>query len=193
MSIIEAIATIFGLVCVWFSVKQNIWTWPTGIVQVTLYIFVFYEAHLYSDMILHIIYVVINIYGWYHWLNKDTEKEELKVTRTGKSFLGWVVVCIIGTIAWGYFLTNYTDAALPYPDSFIMAASLIAQWLMARKVLESWVFWIIVDIVAVGVYLIKGLYLTTGLYAVFLVMATLGYFEWRRAYISSKNTPIVVE
>ncbi|MHC1704692.1 MAG: nicotinamide riboside transporter PnuC [Tenuifilaceae bacterium] len=193
MPIIEGIATFFGLICVWLTVKQNIWCWPTGIAQVALYIFVFYEAHLYSDMILHIFYVFINIYGWYHWLKKDVETEELKVSRTGKAFIGWVVVCIVGTFAWGFLLANYTDAALPYPDSFITAASLIAQWLMARKVLESWIFWIIVDIVAVFVYLIKSLYLTTGLYAIFLIMATIGYFEWRKAFISQKTLPLLAE
>ncbi len=95
MPIIEGIATFFGLICVWLTVKQNIWCWPTGIAQVALYIFVFYEAHLYSDMILHIFYVFINIYGWYHWLNKDVEKEELKVSRTGKMLLYLILIHLL--------------------------------------------------------------------------------------------------
>lgn len=186
MTLIEAIATFFGLICVWLTVKQNIWCWPTGIAQVTLYIFVFYDARLYSDMILHIIYVFINVYGWHHWLYGNKEKEELKVSLVGKWIWMWLIICVVGTFSWGYIMANYTNAALPYFDSFITAASLIAQWLMARKIVESWWFWIVVDIVAVGVYFVKGLYITTGLYAVFLVMATMGYFEWRRAYRKEK-------
>lgn len=193
MSLIEGIATVFGLICVWLTVKQSIWCWPAGIIQVTLYIFVFYDARLYSDMILHIIYVFINIYGWYHWLYGNRDKEELKVSQIGKSIWLWIATCFIATIAWGYFMATYTNAALPYLDSFITAASLIAQWLMARKILESWFFWIIVDIVAVGVYFIKNLYLTTGLYAVFLVMATIGFFEWQKAYRTSKSIPVIIE
>jgi nicotinamide mononucleotide transporter len=186
MTLVEAIATFFGLICVWLTVKQNILCWPTGIVQVTLYIFVFYDARLYSDMILHIIYVIINVYGWYHWLYGNKEKEELNVSLVGKWIWMWLIICVLGTLAWGYVMATYTNAALPYFDSFITAASLIAQWLMARKIVESWWFWIVVDIVAVGVYFVKGLYITTGLYAVFLVMATMGYFEWQRAYRKEK-------
>ncbi len=192
MTLVEAIATFFGLICVWLTVKQNIWCWPTGIAQVTLYIFVFYDARLYSDMILHIIYVIINVYGWYHWLYGNKEKEELKVSLVGNWIWMWLIICVIGTFTWGYVMANYTNAALPYYDSFITAASLIAQWLMARKIVESWWFWIVVDIVAVGVYFVKGLYITTGLYAVFLVMATMGYFEWRRAYRKEKSILITV-
>lgn len=193
MTVIEGIATLFGLVCVWLSVKQNIWTWPTGIVQVTLYIFVFYEARLYSDMILHVFYVIINIYGWYHWLHGNKNKDELKVSEAGKSMGIWLVVCIGVTLGWGYIMATYTDAALPYFDAFITAASIIAQWLMAKKILESWIFWIIVDIVAVGVYFIKELYLTTGLYAVFLIMATVGFFEWQKEFRNSKLASQMIE
>lgn len=186
MTIIEAVATLFGIICVWLTVKQNIWCWPTGLIQVLLYIFVFYEAKLYSDVILHIFYVVINIYGWYHWLNGKHNKEELKVTIEGKLIGIWLILCVVGTFCWGHLMYRFTDASLPYLDSFIATASIFAQWLMAKKKLESWFFWIAVDIVAVCVYWIKGLYLTTGLYSIFLILATLGYFEWRKAYLNSK-------
>jgi nicotinamide mononucleotide transporter len=187
MSLIEAAATFFGLLCVWFTIKENIWCWPAGIVQVSLYIFVFYDSKLYSDMVLHIIYVFLNAYGWYHWLYKKNEKAELPVSDVGKQLSLWVIVCIIGTAVLGYLMTTYTDASFPYPDAFITIASLIAQWLLAKKKLESWYFWIIVDVAAVGVYGLKELYLTTGLYAVFLVLAVFGYFEWRKSYLQVKS------
>jgi nicotinamide mononucleotide transporter len=186
MSLIEAVATFFGLLCVWFTIKENIWCWPAGIVQVSLYIFVFYDSKLYSDMVLHIIYVFLNAYGWYHWLYKKNEKAELSVSDVGKQLTVWIIGCIIGTAVLGYLMTTYTDASFPYSDAFITIASLIAQWLLAKKKLESWYFWIIVDVVAVGVYGLKELYLTTGLYAVFLVLAVFGYFEWRKSYLQLK-------
>ncbi len=178
----ESIATVFGLLCVWLTVRQNIWCWPTGLVQVVLYIFVFYHAKLYSDLILHVIYVVLQIYGWYHWLHGTKSQQTLEVTiQTVWQNLMWILTAFLGAIAWGYVMASFTDAAVPYFDAFIVATSLIAQWLMTRKKLESWFFWITVDVVAIGVYFYKSLYMTTGLYTVFLVLAISGYFAWRKS------------
>jgi nicotinamide mononucleotide transporter len=187
MSFIEAIATFFGLICVWLTIKENILCWPAGIIQVSLYIFVFFDAKLYSDVLLHIIYVFLNFYGWYHWTYGRTGKEVLHISGVGRALALWLMVCVGGTAGLGLMMSAFTDASFPYPDAFITVASLIAQWLMAKKKLESWYFWIIVDIVAVVVYGLKELYLTTGLYAVFLVLATLGYFQWRKVYIEIKS------
>jgi nicotinamide mononucleotide transporter len=178
---IEAIAVVFGVICVWLTVKQNIWCWPTGLVQVILFIFIFYNAKLYSDLILHVIYVVMQIYGWHHWLRGGKDKASLPVsTMRIPGRLTWGLVCILGTFAWGWLMKSFTDAAVPYADAFTTVTSLVAQWLMARKRLESWWFWIAVDVIAIGIYFYKELYLTTGLYAVFLVLATIGFFAWRK-------------
>jgi nicotinamide mononucleotide transporter len=178
MTWIEAVAALFGFFCVWLTVKQNLWCWPVGLVQVFLYIFVFYEAKLYADMALHVIYVGLSIYGWIHW--RTASEFGLPVTHADQVFW-WIIAMIAGTVMWGYSLSMLTDASVPYPDSFIVAASLIAQWLMARKKLESWLFWIAADIVAIVTYAYKGLYFTTGLYSLFLVMAILGYFSWHKS------------
>jgi nicotinamide mononucleotide transporter len=181
MTGIEAIAVVFGLACVVLTIKQNIWCWPTGLVQVSLFILIFYDARLYSDLILHVIYVVLQVYGWYHWLHGGEARSALQVTRMPVFALAaWILACVLGTALWGYGMDTYTDAAVPYPDAFTTVASLIAQWLMARKKLASWFFWIAVDVVAIGVYLYKQLYLTTGLYAVFLVLAVIGFLAWRK-------------
>jgi nicotinamide mononucleotide transporter len=182
---IESTATFFGLLCVWLTVRQNIWCWPTGLLQVVLYIFVFYDAKLYSDLILHIIYVVMQIYGWYHWLRGGSEHSTLKVSSQPVSHTAaWGLLAALGAIVWGYLMASFTDAAVPYWDAFIIATSLIAQWLMARKKIESWFYWITVDVVAIGVYLYKALYITTGLYSVFLFLVISGYFTWRKALIA---------
>jgi len=125
--------------------------------------------------------VVMQGYGWYHWLYGGRDRAELPVTRLSrKAFRIWLLAGMIGTLIWGYFMASFTDAAAPYPDAFITAMSLIAQWLMARKKLESWYLWISVDLVGLGVYLYKDLYMTTGLYSVFLVLAFVGLLEWRK-------------
>ena len=188
MILIEGVAVVFGLMCVWLTVRQNIWCWPTGLVQVSLYIFIFYEVKLYSDLMLHFIYIGLQIYGWYHWLHGGKSRANLPVSELGsRSRLVWPLIAIACTGVWGYLMATYTDAAVPYGDAFTTVASLIAQWLMARKRLESWLFWIAVDVVAIGIYWHKSLYLTSGLYAVFLVLATIGWLEWRRSLVSESE------
>ena len=188
MTWIEAIAVVFGLLCVWLTVRQNIWCWPTGLVQVLLYIIIFYQVKLYSDLILHVIYVGMQIYGWYHWLHGGKAHRKLRVSRlTSIGRLTWPSVVITGTLMWGYLMASLTNASVPYGDAFTTVASLVAQWLMARKRLESWFFWIAVDIVAIGIYFYKGLLLTSGLYTVFLVLATMGFFAWRKSLRQDKH------
>jgi nicotinamide mononucleotide transporter len=185
MSLIEGFATFFGLLCVWFTLKQNIWCWPTGLVQVVLYIFIFYDARLYSDVLLHIMYVLFSIYGWYQWKG-GRSNNDLKVSKLSRSIAVQIFICLLGTLSLGFVMDTYTEASLPYPDAFIAVASLIGQWLSAKKKLESWLFWIAVDMVAIVVYWTKDLYLTTGLYAIFLILATMGYFEWRKSLSQAK-------
>ncbi|MBN1675622.1 MAG: nicotinamide mononucleotide transporter [Kiritimatiellae bacterium] len=181
MPFVEGAAAIFGLICVRLFIRQHIWCWPTGLVQVLLYIAVFYHAKLYSDLILHVIYVIMQLYGWYNWLHGGRARSELRVTTLSVPRLGaWVGVGLLGTALWGWPM-SLIGAAAPYPDAFTTVMSLIAQWLLTRKKLESWGFWIAVDVVAIGVYLYKGLHMTAGLYAVFLVLAVNGLIEWRRA------------
>jgi nicotinamide mononucleotide transporter len=178
---IEWTATVFGVLCVVLLMRQNIWNWAAGFVQVTLYVFVFYHAKLYSDLILHVIYAVLQIVGWYHWRyggggNGDVPPTSLR----GREMAGWVALAITAAAIWGTIMHAKTDAAAPYADAFIMMTSLVGQWLTTRKRVESWLFWIAVDVVAIVLYLIKGLYPTSGLYTVFLFLSIAGFFAWRR-------------
>lgn len=179
MSTLELIASVFGLICVGLTVRQHIWCWPTGLVQVLLYTVIFYDAKLYSDAILQVIYVFFQFYGWYHWLHGGQDKSLLPVTHlNARALLLWVGIGVVGSVLWGYGMARFTDAALPYPDAVVVVLSLVAQWLMARKKVESWHFWIAVDIVGIGVYYAKQLYPTAILYVVFLVLAVLGLRSW---------------
>ncbi len=178
----EITAACFGLLCVWLVIRQNIWCWPTGLVMVTLYIVIFYQARLYSDMGLQVVYIVLQVYGWWYWLRGGREAQPPPVTRLSRGgWLLWPAVALAGTAILGFTMHRYTDADLPYPDAATTVLSLIAQYLMARKILESWLAWIIVDVLAIGIYLAKELYPTAVLYAVFLVLATLGLIAWTRS------------
>ena len=182
MTPLELVAAVVGAVSVWLSVRQNIWSWPTAIVNVVLYALVFRDAKLYADMGLQVIYAVLSVYGWYEWLHGGENRTELHVSRTSLP-LGALLVAIAGAgaLALGLFLRQATDAALPFMDSLLSSTSLVAQWMMTRKKLENWLVWIAVDVLYVGMFVFKGLYLTAGLYAVFLALAVRGYIDWRRS------------
>ena len=182
MSILELLAAAVGALSVWLSVRQNIWSWPTAIVNVVLYAIVFYEAKLYADMGLQVVYAVLSIYGWYEWLYGGAGRTELRVTRTGAR-LGVLLALIAaaGSVVIGLFLHHETDAALPFMDSFLSSTSLVAQWMMTKKLLENWAVWISVDVLYVGMFIFKGLFLTSALYAVFLALAIKGFIDWRRS------------
>ena len=182
MSILELLAAAIGALSVWLSVRQSIWSWPTAIVNVVLYTIVFYDAKLYADMGLQVIYAILSLYGWYQWLYGGEGRTELHVTRTGPA-LGALLaaIAVAGSIALGIVLHRATDAALPFMDSFLSSTSLVAQWMMTKKKLENWLVWIAVDVLYVGMFIFKSLYLTAGLYAVFLALAVKGYVDWRRA------------
>jgi nicotinamide mononucleotide transporter len=182
MNSLEIVAALFGVVSVFLSVRQNIWSWPTAIVNVGLYIIVFYHSKLYADTGLQVVYVVINAYGWYHWLYGGKNHTGLTVSRVGP-WLAALLVAIVaaGTLILGNVLSRSTDAALPWIDSMTTSTSLVAQWMMTRKLLENWLIWVAVDVVYIGMYIYKSLYVTAGLYFVFLVLSAIGYVQWRRS------------
>jgi nicotinamide mononucleotide transporter len=189
MSLIEWVAVAFGLACVFLTIRQNVLCWPTGLVQVALYIYVFAEARLYSDVALHVIYVGLGVYGWWRWTRGGTADGRLAIsTSSSRGILLWTFADVAGTIFIGAAMGRFTNADRPLWDAAVLVFSLIAQWLMARKVLESWLFWIAVDVTAIGLYAVKGLYPTTALYAVFLVLAIAGFFEWKRSMARAAAT-----
>jgi nicotinamide mononucleotide transporter len=179
---LEIVAAVFGVVSVFLSVRQNIWSWPTAIVNVGLYIIVFYESKLYADTGLQVVYVVLNAYGWYHWLYGGKNRTELPVSRTrGRVAAVLVVIVAAGAALIGTFLARNTDAALPWVDAMTTSTSLAAQWMMTRKLLENWLIWVAVDVVYIGMYIYKSLYVTAVLYLVFLILSAMGYVQWRRS------------
>jgi nicotinamide mononucleotide transporter len=182
MSWLELVASVLGVISVWFVVKRNILTFPIGIVMVILYIVVFYQARLYSDMLLQVVYIVMQAQGWYEWSRGDRADDD-KIAVGRLNMVQWGMsggLQIAGTLAIGYGMARFTDAALPWLDAFTTVMSLIAQWWMNHKYLENWVLWIVVDLIYLYQYTAKGLYLTTGLYFVFFILAVFGYREWKK-------------
>jgi nicotinamide mononucleotide transporter len=156
-----------------------------------MYIVVFYRSKLYSDTGLQVIYVVLNFYGWYQWLYGGKNRTELPVSRTsGRLAAILVVIGAVSTVALGTFVSHNTDAALPYMDALTTSTSLVAQWMMTKKLLENWIIWVAVDVVYIGMYIYKDLYVTSLLYAVFLGLSVMGYIQWKRTLTAPLAVPV---
>ncbi len=180
MSWLEIAAVITGFLCVALTVRESVASWPIGIVSCALYMVVFYEVKLYADMGLQVVYVVMSFYGWYRWA-RPVAAEVLPISRAEpRELVGLALLAVVASGVWGWYLTTYTDAALPYVDATLVAASLAAQWLLTRKKIENWAIWIVADVAYIAVYAVKDLWLTAGLYAAFAVLATLGLVRWTR-------------
>lgn len=180
MSPVELFGVLSGMVTVWLATRQNIWCWPIGLVSVSLFVAIFHEAKLYGAMGLQVVYVGLCIYGWYSWLHGGAQHGRLRVSRTSPALLAALAAGgAATTVALGTWLDRRTDAALPYLDAGTTSFSLVAQWLQARKRIENWAVWLVVDIIYVGMNLSRGLVLTAGLYAVYLGLAVVGFRQWR--------------
>lgn len=181
MSIYEIVGVTTGLASVVLTVRQNIWNWPVGIVSVIAFGMLFFQIKLYADMALQVFYVITGFIGWYMWKFGGAHHSALqvqKLTLKGRIILMALITPTVFVV--GKLLAAFTDASLPFLDSLASALSVLAQLLMMRKLFESWVLWITVDVLSVGIYCFKGVYLTAGLYVLFLGLAIAGFVAWRR-------------
>lgn len=175
----EYVAAGFGIASVWYSTREALAAWPTAIVNVLLYVVVFRSQKLYADMGLQVVYAVISVYGWVHWARGGAGATTLLVTRTPprqRALLGGIALAASAVL--GVFLARYTDAALPWADATLSSTSLVAQWMLTRKLVENWLVWIALDVCYVVMFSLKELWPTAGLYAVFLVLAWMGWRSW---------------
>ncbi|WJG08685.1 nicotinamide riboside transporter PnuC [Aliiglaciecola sp. LCG003] len=180
---VEWLATVCGFICVYLLIKRNIWCFLFGLIQVSLYSWIFYGVKLYSDMLLHLVYVGFQIYGYLIWSrNLDQGGQVIVDKGKAKHYAFFIVLALFSTGVLGWLMNTYTDASLAYFDAFTTCTSLVAQWLLSHKKLFNWSFWIVVDIVAIWIYWQKGLYPTSALYLCFLVMACIGQWQWYNSY-----------
>ncbi len=179
---------ISGVVCVWLLIRENVLTFPVGLIYAVVSVVAMYGVGLYADVLLNFYYVLMNAYGWYFWLYGGAARraqDELLVTWVPKGQWVWLVIIgAAGTFGMGWYFANFTDASLPYPDSFTTVCSFVAMWMSARKYMESWFLWFVVNVISVVLYLIKAgddgdLYFWAALYAIYIPMAVMGYRSWR--------------
>lgn len=181
MSPLELFAALLGVISVALTVRQNVWCWPIGAAMVALYTFIFWRERLYADAGLQVVYFLLQFYGWYEWLRGGTGKTELPVSRTPRPQLWFLLtIAAMGSLVLGATLGRYTDQDFPYLDSTVTAFSLVAQWMMAKKLIENWLLWFAIDVLATGIYCAKHLYPTAILYTLFLGLAIAGFRQWRR-------------
>lgn len=187
---VELAGTIASAICVYLAIKQNIWTWFWGAIGVALFGPLFYHYHLYSDAGLQILFFLpMQLFGWYWWMTKGpTHNDDLPVTtnkyRTNFMII-WGIVMLAGINGW--IMENFTDASFPYVDALTTWMSIFAQILMVKKILESWVLWVAMDAIAIYVYYAKELYVVSGLYVLFFVLATWGGIAWYKSLKEAKS------
>ena len=185
LSYVELIGTLFGLISVYYASRANILTWPTGIINEIALFVLFFQVQLYADMFLQVYFFIVTIFGWYKWKSNTAD---VPVTSVGS--LTWIAVTMmVGTIGAGVIITNIhvwlptwfrLPATYPFADSFVMVGSILATVLLAKKQVENWYLWIIVDVVSIVVYLLKGIYFLSLEYVIFLGLASFGLYRWKK-------------
>lgn len=191
MEYLEILGTIIGLIYLWLEYRASIYLWIASVVMPIVYTFVFLDAGLYADMGIQIYYILASIYGFICWswaIGRKTNKnavEELKISHTPRRLITPLsIIATLLTFAIAYILISFTDSNVPWCDSFTTSLSIVAMWLMARKYIEQWWVWLVVDVVSAGVYIYKDLYFTAGLYAFYAIIAYFGYKKWKELMLT---------
>ncbi|HET7435613.1 MAG TPA: nicotinamide riboside transporter PnuC [Thermoanaerobaculia bacterium] len=186
MSLIELVAAAVTLISIWLATKENVWYWPTGVVSTLLYSWVYFQARLYAETGLQVVWLALIVYGRYEWLYGGKGHTELPVTKTPRN--GWLLVLASGIVASALIIwiqLRFTNNPAPYVDSSIAAWSIVAQWMTAKKWIENWFFWIVINVVAVALYINRALWATAALYAGLFILGIVGYFKWRKSLAAS--------
>lgn len=197
MNFLEIFGTIIGLVYLWLEYRASIYLWIAGIIMPAIYIFVYYDAGLYADFGINIYYLIAAIYGWFFWMWGRRKGKAANKTQTGtastatsqelpiihtpwKYYIPLAITFIISFFLIAWILIDFTDSNVPWLDSFTTALSIVGMWMLARKYIEQWFAWIVVDIVCCGLYIYKDLYFTSALYGLYSIIAIFGYFKWKK-------------
>ncbi|MBC7525200.1 MAG: nicotinamide mononucleotide transporter [Flavobacterium sp.] len=190
--VLELTAILFGLLSVWYAKKDNIWVFPTGIINTVIYVYLLYKWSLLGDMMINFYYVLMSIYGWYCWTRKKNDLIEFPISRISNYekklciliFLATVLFVVAVYIFFDKF-THWTS----YVDTFVTGIFFVGMWLMARRKIENWILWIIGDVISIPMYFVKGYSFTSIQYLIFTIIAIYGYLEWKKTL--SKNTQIL--
>ena len=189
---LEAVAVVMGIVSVWYSRKENILVYPTGLINTTLYIYLSFKGHLLGEASVNLYYTIMSLYGWYLWTRKTEDKTKfvLQITHSNKKewlqqLLFFGVIYAIIYLLLTYAKTAFAPEAIPWADAFASATAYTGMWLMAKKKVESWVWWILTNIASIPLYFIKGYAFTSVQFIVLLILAIAGWISWNQ---KSKET-----
>ena len=186
---LEAFATVFGLLSVWFSMRENILVFPTGIINTSIYVYILFYAGLYGDMSINAYYFAMSIYGWYKWSQKTDNTHYIPIRNSTNREKIYSLALLISSFAIVYFiLENYTSSTVPCIDAFTTSIFFVGMWLMAKKVIDNWIYWIIGNIITIPLYIYKGLTITSFQYLIFTILAIAGYFAWKKQLNNPKET-----
>ncbi|MDD3859406.1 MAG: nicotinamide riboside transporter PnuC [Bacteroidales bacterium] len=184
---IEVTAAALGLFGIFLQIRQNHWYWLTSIIMVSFYIVVFYDSRFYADMSFQFYYLIVSIYGWYFWLSGRRKNNMERIVAYKLKPVQWLYtigISVIMFFAIYFILKNFTNTDVALGDAFTTSLSIVATWLLARKIIENWLFWIVVDLVSSGLYIYKALYPTAILFVVLTVLAVVGYYKWKRFLVN---------
>jgi nicotinamide mononucleotide transporter len=190
--ILEIVAVIFGLLSVWYAKKDNILVFPTGLVSTSIFVYLLWKWTLWGDMMINGYYFVMSIYGWYHWTRKKGDTEEFPISKISSSEKQIAIILFIFTVAFVVSVYHYFDKFTTwyaYVDTFITGIFFVGMWLMAKRKVENWIFWIIGDVISIPLYFAKGYTFTSFQYIVFTIIAIFGYLEWKKISDSSVMEP----
>lgn len=184
--IIEITGTTVGLIYLWLEYRASIYLWVASVVMPAIYLYIYYNAGLYADFGINIYYLLIALYGWFAWrygfrLSGNNKKpQELTITHTPKRVWAKLLLTYLATQAGIYIiLTLFTDSTVPVWDSFTTSLSIVGMWMLARKYIEQWWVWLVVDAASTGLYIHKELYFTAALYALYAIISVFGYYKWK--------------
>jgi len=178
---IETIAAILTLYCVWLTTKRNILSWPVGIAAIVLYAYTFFGVKLYADFFLQGVFLVQGIYGWYNWSQNKNKINEVIINRMSTLNRVWSVNAILFLyITISYILIHHTDASIPYADALLTSICIIANWMLSKRKIENWYLWIIADFLYIGLFIYKDLYVSAVLYFILGLIAIKGLINWKK-------------
>jgi nicotinamide mononucleotide transporter len=181
--ILEITGAIFGLLSVWFAKKDNILVFPTGLVSTFIYAYLLWQWELLGDSMINAYYFVMSIYGWYHWTRKKGNLVEFPIAVMNNKEKGIAFVLFTGTIIFViiiYFYFNKFTNWYSYIDTFLTGLFFVGMWLMAKRKIENWIFWIIGDVISIPLYFVKGYTFTSLQFLIFTIVAIYGYLEWKK-------------
>lgn len=180
-SYLEIIGTLVGFVYLWLEYRASIYLWVVNIIMPAIYLVLFYDAGLYADTAINIYYLVVTLYGIIAWRKGKGGSSELTISHiTARSAAAMVALFAVTQLLFWYLLSHYTDSTVPLFNALTSALSVVGMWMLARKYIEQWMVWIVVDILSAALYAHKGLYLTAMLYTAYAVVAVFGYRKWKK-------------